>query len=53
MVVEREPNDLLAFVAFLGRKAQMGKVAVNCLLGLGEGVAHGCGSMLNRPRKSL
>ena len=43
MVIELEPNDHLALVAFLGRKAQMGKVAVNCLLGLGKGVAHAAG----------
>ena len=40
MVIEREPNDNLALVAFLGRKAQVGKVAVNRLLCLGEGVPH-------------
>ena len=43
MVIELEPNDHLALVAFLRRKAQMREVAVNRLLGLGEGVAHAAG----------
>ena len=43
MGFERKPNDRLALVGPLRRKFKMGKVAVNCLLGLGQGVTHPAG----------